>query len=452
MSKIAAMRALKDWISDFDSGQILIGVLLMMLLMAIMVPGMVFLVQREARWAEKQTQTTVAFHLAESGIEKGYRAISLSTAVFYALTDDGTPVPDFDYTTTFSDIPGGEYVVSITSGPEARQATIISVGKVTKGAKTFVRTIKAVFAQFAEEVALSADSGIDVGGGVNVHWGAVISLKSIDSNGRTSPQFISAANVDLDSDGPLGTNCGPSPETGPEACCQWRSYDDDVPEALIGPDLYAQPAKEDICSNEPYVADPLYSCYYAVSQNWSTGFATTGGSKTVYVEGNVVIPNGAKLNITGDLVITGDLAVGGGAWGNGDIDMIVPRIAWKQYCANWAYYTSTFDDGLVPGLTAGWPGLSSGVKSTSGMNYQPNPGGKTAVQGVLYIGGNLTGGGGGGNTRIYGNLYIRGSITLDPASSVDVYYNKAVSEDIRTLRLNLKRIEWQSQLKEWPGS
>jgi len=451
MSKIAAMRAFKNWVADFDSGQVLIGVLLLLLLMAIMVPGMVFLTQREARWAERQASTTVAFHLAESGIEKGYRAISLSTATFYLLTDDGEEIDDFKYDRTFSDVVGGEYIVSITSGPEARQATIISVGRVTKGAKTYTRTIKAVFAQFAEEVALSADSGIDIGGGVNVHWGAVISLKSIDSNGRTSPQFISAANVDHDSDGAQGTNCGPTAEEGPEACCHWRSYDDDVPEALIGPDLYAQPARDDDCSNEPYTATPVNSCYYVGDQVWSSGFATTGGSKTVYVEGNVLVPNGDKLNIAGDLVITGNLAVGGGAWGDGDIDMIVPRVAWKQYCSNWSDY-ATFDDGLTPELTTGWPGLSSGIKSTAGMNYQPTPGGKTAVQGVLYIGGNLTGGGGGGNTRIYGNLYIRGGVSLDPASSVDVYYNKAVSENVRTLRLNLKRIEWRSQIKDWPGS
>ncbi len=427
----------------------LIGVLLLMLLMAIMVPAMVFLTQREARWAEKQTQSTIAFHLAEVGIEKGYRSISLSTAVFYKLTDNGTPIDDFAYETTFSDIPGGEYVVSVTSGPEARQATIISVGKVTKGAKTYVRTIKSVFAQFSEEVAISANAGIEVGGGVNVHWGAVISQKSIVADGRLSPQFKSAASIDFDTDGAGGVNCGPTDTDAVEMCCQWWSQDEDVPEALISADLYADPARNDTCNqydSDIAVNDPLGSCYYKGDQNWSTGFASpVGSSVTIYVEGNVTLSQ--RFNIAGDIIIRGDLNVPNGSWGDGDIDMIVPRIAWKQYCNNWAYYLSEFEPGAGT-----WPGLSSGRKSAYGMNYQPTPGGKTAVQGLLYIGGNLAGGGGGGNTRIYGNLYIKGAVVLDPSSAVDVYYNKAAAENIKSLRLNLKRIEWQSQVKEWPGS
>lgn len=414
-----------------------------MLLMAIMVPAMVMLTQREARWADRQTKATTAFHLAEAGIEKGYRAISLSTATWYALTDNGTAVTDYNtFDKKFEDIPGGEYTVAITSGPEERQATVISVGRVVQGNKTHLRTIKAIFAQFSDEIAISADAGVNVGGGVIVHWGSIISQQAIVANGRTSPIFKSAGSIDLDEDGAGGVNCGPT--TGLNQCCQWFSHSDDIPEDTgVNTGQYMIDAGLNTCAQAG--GTPLGSCLYIGDQNWST--FQSGGGNAVYVQGNLTVTQ--RLNIVGDLIVTGSLNVPNGTWGDGNVDMTVPQIAWKQYCNNWTDYRTTFDPTDAPAL---FPGLGGGYRSNATLNYQPTAS-KTAIQGLLYIGQNLNAsGGGGGNTRIYGTLYVKGSVSLDAGSSVTVYYNKTAAQSIKTLKLNLKRVEWQAMVYDtWPG-
>jgi hypothetical protein len=413
-----------------------------MLLMAIMVPAMVMLTERESKWADKQAKSTTAFHLAEAGIEKGYRKISLSTSTWYELTDDGTPIDDFKFDKIFTDVEGGDYTVSITSGPTGRQATIISIGRVVQGSRTHVRAIKAVFAQFTDEIAISADSGVNLSGGVIVHWGSVISQQAIVTDGRTSPQFKSAGAIDLDTDGAGGVNCGP--QSGLDICCQWFSYED-VPEDLgINTGGYITDAAADNCTVAG--GTPAGSCYYRGDQNWTTFSEGTAGSpKTIYVEGNLTLSQ--KLNIVGDLFVTGDMNVPNGTWGDGNVDMTVPQLAWKQYCNNWTDYRTEFDPTDAP---IAFPGLDAGYKSNISLNYQPTQS-KTAIQGLLYVGGNLNAStGGGGNTRIYGTLYILGAASLASGSAVTVYYNKTASENLKTLKLNLKRVEWQGIVRPWP--
>ncbi|MFH2203815.1 MAG: hypothetical protein ABIJ96_11910 [Elusimicrobiota bacterium] len=435
------MRAIKGFLHRADSGQLLIGVLVVMLLMAIMVPAMVMLTQREARWTEKQAKSTTAFHLAEAGIEKGYRAISLSTSTWYALVDNGTSIDDFKFDRVFTDVDGGDYMVFVASGPEGRQATVYSFGRAQYGTKTQIRGIKAVFAQFSDEVAISAQSGVTVSGKVVVHWGSVISQQTIVTDGRTSPQFKSAAGIDVDGDGPGGVNCGP-PDDGVRSCCQWYSYSDDLPEDTgVNTGQYKLDAQANTCT--PAGVEPAGSCYYKGDTAWTT--FQSGGGNAVFVEGNLTVSQ--RLNIVGDLIVMGSLNVPNGVWGDGDVDMIVPQIAWKQYCNNWTDYRTTFDPVDAP---AGWPGLDYGYKSNATLNYQPvNK--KTAVEGLLYIGQNLNAsGGGGGNTRIYGTLYVEGSVTMDTGSQVTVYYNRAAAEAIKTLKLNLKRVEWQAYKNDPP--
>jgi len=102
------------------------------------------------------------------------------------------------------------------------------------------------------------------------------------------------------------------------------------------------------------------------------------------------------------------------------------------------------------GLGAVWLGLDSGYKSDINLNYQPTAS-KTAIQGLLYIGQNLNAsGGGGGNTRIYGTLYVLGTVSMGSGSQVTVYYNKAAAEAVKTLKLNLKRVEWQAYKNDSP--
>ncbi len=420
-----------------ESGQLVVGVMLLLVLMSIMVPLMVMYTQREAKWTAKQDQSTTAFHLAEAGVEKAYRALSLSTATWYALTEDGTPVPNFNFDQEFEDLAHGSYTVAIASGPKDRQATVYSIGKDKRRGE--VRALKVIFGQnILGDIAIQALSGINVLGGVTVEWGAIIGGDHIDTGGATFPQFHSATSLDIDTD-PNPPNCD-SPD-----CCQWFSFSPDIPpDPGIDLNFYRSSAAAGSCSITGSVNDdPVGSCYFSSNQNWESGVSYDEGG-TIFIEGNLHVKK--DFGVTGSVIVTGNFTTAAGNWGANSVDMIVPQSAWKQYCNNWTHYRSEFD-GAAPAV---FPGLDDDYESDINLNYATTPGGKTGVQGFLYIGGTLSTSGGGGNTVIHGILFAEGTVTIAANSGVTVYYNTVAAEGVRSTRLVLVRKDWRAILHPWP--
>lgn len=419
-----------------ESGQILVGAILLLVLLAVMVPVMVLYTQREARWTQKQDQSTTAFHLAESGVEKGYRKLSLSTAAWYGLIESGTPIDRFKFDYVFADIAGGTYVVSITSGPEDRQATVISVGKDRRGKET--RALRVVYAQnILGDTAIQAMGGTTIqGADAQVHWGAVISPEQIDSLGRTSPQFWSAGGIL-----PYDTDPAP-PNCDQPNCWQWFSYSQDVPpDPGIDLNFYRSSAQATTAGCPPGGVDygSGASCYYSGDYTIPANTDYAGGS-TIFIEGDLDI--GGRIRVIGNLIVTGDCNPPNGNWGdNSPFPMVMNQTAWKQYGNNWAGYN--FGDGTKP---ANFPGLDSDYLSPLGLTYVVS---KVPVAGFFYIGGNFGPGGGGGNTNIYGIMLIQGNATF-AQNNIMVYYNDEASANIRSLRLVLVRKSWQGERMGWP--
>lgn len=400
------------------------GVILLLVVMSILVPAMVLLVQREAKWSVKNQDDMAAFHQAESGIEKGYRALTLSTGTWYALIEDGTGIDRFLWDYRFTDVDGGHYVVGISSGPEERQATVVAIGRDSRGRNT--RGLKAIFAQNTlGDIAIQAMDGVQVAGGVQVEWGAIVSPDYLDAGGRTYPQFWSAAGTSFDND-PNPENCD-SPN-----CCQWFSFNPDVP-SDPGIDLAFYRSSAVTAGS-----------YYSTAQSWSSFDYDDGG--TVFIENNLTVGS-PGVDIVGTLIVTGNLSTTSGGWGKGSATLKVPQTAWKQYCNDWAHYKSEDFDATEPDE---FPGLDSAYLSPVGQTWAPNPNGKFAVQGFMYVGGSFSTSGGGGNTFIYGNMLTQGSVSIAANSGVTVYYNKESAKSIRTKKVNLRRILWQDQVLPWP--
>lgn len=415
-------------------GAILVGVILLLVVMSILVPAMVLLVQREATWSVKNQHDMAAFHQAESGIEKGYRALTLSTGTWYALIEQGTGITRFLWDYRFTDIDGGHYSVGISSGPEERQATVVAIGRDTKGRA--VRGLKAIYAQNTlGDIAVQAMDGVQVAGGVNVEWGAVVGPDYLDAGARTYPQFWSAAGLSFDND-PNPPNCD-QPD-----CCQWFAFNPDVPpDPGIDLAFYRSSATASTCAQSG--GDPPGSCYYKTAQSWDSFDYTSGG--VVLVENNLTVGS-PGVNIVGSLVVTGNLSTTSGAWGKGSATMKVPRTSWKQYCNDWAHY-QPFDNAEP----ATFPGLDSTYLSSSTLTYTTTPNGKHAVQGFIYVGGAFSTSGGGGNAYVYGTMLSQGSVTVAANSGVTVFYNKEAANAVRTKKVNLKRILWQDQVLPWPS-
>ena len=425
-------------------GQVLPLAIMLLLVLLVMVPLMVMFSQSEAKWSVKESQSTQAMHLAEAGIEKGYLKISMSTLTWVSLQSGGTTartaLTNYNFDTSYSDVGSGTYSISITSGPGTQEATIISVGR-SKQTKE-IRTIKAVYSNAPlGGISIFAGKGAQIGGGVNVEWGGVVSPYSIDAASRNHPQFWSASSIISKDTDPNPPNCD-SPN-----CCQWHSYYQGLPPApTLDLNYYASSAAASNCAGlslSPGVATPVGSCYYAVSQTNIKGSPTTQG-QTIFINGDATIKS-PGVDIVGNLLVTGNLNLPNGVWGNGSHTMNIPSDAWKQYCNDWGVYR-----GYDGGAPATFPGLSSSYAPT-GLTYAGT--GKTAVYGLLYVGGNFGGAGGGGQADIYGALYSVGSSSETSNSGVTFYYDADAAKNLQTTAIILSRVSWQdAQNYGWPSS
>ncbi|MDE2492090.1 MAG: hypothetical protein KGM24_14675 [Elusimicrobia bacterium] len=419
-------------------GQVLPIVVIAMMVLMVLVPLMVFYTQTESRWSVKQAASTRAFHLAESGIEKGYLAISESTNVWTDL-QSGTVPADYRFDKEYSDIDGGTYAISISSGPGTQQATILSVGRDSKGRE--VRAIEATYSNSPlSGVAIYAGKGAQIGNGVNVEWGAILSPNTIDAASRNHPQFWSATSIISKDTNPDPPNCD-SPN-----CCQWHAYQTNLPPApSIDLDFYKSSATASSCptgnpNKYPSGASPAGSCYWPTDVTFKS---VTGTGQTVYVNGNLTIQS-PGIYIQGNLLVTGNVILPNGVWGNGSATMGVPSDAWKQYCNDWSYYKTNFDTAAP----AAFPGLASSYAPT-GLTY---PSSKLSVNGLLYVGGNFNdGGGGGGNSDVYGALYALGSSTETANSPVNFYFNADAASNIKTTSIILTRTSWRDSTVGWPS-
>ena len=69
-------------INRAHSGQILIGAILVLLVLAILTPALVYLVQYETRTAVKQKRSTTAFYAAEAGVDRAIWMLRVASATF----------------------------------------------------------------------------------------------------------------------------------------------------------------------------------------------------------------------------------------------------------------------------------------------------------------------------------------------------------------------------------
>lgn len=435
------MRRLRRALSS-ESGQVLALVIVILLVASTLVPLMVLYSQRESIWTAKQAATTTAFHLAEAGTEKAYLFLSQSTQTWIDI-QAGTLPNDYKFDKKYEDLSGGYYTISITSGPEAQQATVISIGKDSLGRE--VRAIKAVYANSPlGGVAIFAGGGIGISNKVQVEWGAAISPQNViltGANTTSHPQFWSAGSIDVFDSNPSPPNCD-SPN-----CCQWHTYATNIPaQPVLDLNFYKSSATLSDCGGDGTGAQPLNSCYFPSSQsNWNY----TLSGKTVYIDGDLGIKSGG-VDIVGNTLVMGNLNLPNGVWGKGTHTMHMPKDAWKQYCNDWSYYISHFD---ATGPAA-FPGLNADYQSPSACNPSSNcVSSKLAFDGLLYVGGNFNqGGGGGGGTDVFGLLYSLGTSTETANSqSMTFYYDGDQSQNLQTTQIILSRLSWQDMVLDWPS-
>jgi hypothetical protein len=413
-----------------SKGQILPGAVAILTILAVMIPAIVMWVQRENVFASKQNMNTTAFHLAEAGAEKAYLYISLSTITWNNI-QAGQAQTNYKFDKVYSDIGGGTYTIGISSGPASQQATIVTIGRDRWGRET--RALKVIYSNtILGDTAIFAGQGVQIGGGVTVEWGAVMSPYTIDANSANHPQFWSASQITTKDTSANPPNCD-SP-----GCCQWHSYQANLPsQPMIDFDFYRTSATN--TSGCPTAGTVPNGCYYNGNV---TDWDNTTTNKTIFIEGDLTVKSPGMFH-TGTMIVMGNINLPNGVWGKGTVVMKVPGKAWKQYCNDWPAYQAY--DGSAP---AQFPGLN-GTYTAVGKTYTSS---KIAVNGFLYVGGNFNnGGGGGGNSDVYGVLYTIGTTTMTANSPVTFYYSAEATDGVVTTNVSLSRYSWQDLAVGWPA-
>jgi Tfp pilus assembly protein PilX len=421
-----------------SKGQLLVGAMILLAVLAIIIPVMVMYVQNEAKWSVKQGQSTNAFQLAEGALDRGFQKVIESTQSWKNI-QAGQALPGMNFDTSFADLDGGTYAVSVTSGPENGEVTIVGVGKDKMGRE--VRSLKAVYANLLmSDISLAAAEGVTMNGNnIEVEWGGVSSPQAINIEDKDHPSYWSAANVI--GDGTRGDKNGSAPPNCDSPnCWWWHSYYADLPPM---PDIdfeayksSAIAAGNDPCGNAYYQSDPAATF---------TGNCDSLNGKTYYIEGNW---SNFRSAIVGNIIIKGNLTFRNGSQHTvGDYLATVPPVAWKQYCNDWIYYHDNYDSSVNP-LVPCFGDINNSYRA-SGKTKEIDP----AIRGFMYIGGNLTlPNGGGSDDLLHGAIIVNGNANINSNSHCKIYYDPHVASNIMTTKINLVRKSWEGVTTQWPAA
>ena len=171
------MKTLEARKTESQKGQTLVIVLLIMTIIGILIPALVFWVRQESFWAVLEQNSSIAFNLADSGIERGMWKLKSSTTT-WSMASKGTVIPGFNFDVTYDDMPGGQYRIKFSSGPARNQVSIYSEGR-DVNAKS-VRAIKAIYANQSIPGAVISRGVITWANAFEAHWGPIMSHNNIN--------------------------------------------------------------------------------------------------------------------------------------------------------------------------------------------------------------------------------------------------------------------------------
>lgn len=166
-------------------GQVLlIGIILVLLLLSIFVPGLMRHAARESKQTIKNSRVTRAFNLAEAGIDRGIWKVK-EDPQNWEDAQAGVALANFcgDASSVYSDV-GGEYRIKIGPGPTAGQISIVSVGRDLSTNE--VRAVEAVYTRGLNHAVISVGN-FQYLPDFHVHWGPVTSYGSLFVSTGTSP-------------------------------------------------------------------------------------------------------------------------------------------------------------------------------------------------------------------------------------------------------------------------
>lgn len=475
---------------NHERGQVLAGVILLVMILLIMIPAMVRWVQIESKAAVKDQKSTTAFNLAAAAVERGYWKVKSATSTCNQAIA-GYAIPGYNFDTTYTDVAGGTYRIKLSSAGNA-SVTIVGEGRDLNKMET--RAISAVYKNQTIYSPLMATQGVNYTKAMCPHWGPIMSQGDINLNDdgagnwyfpRKFAKGVVACNSTTGTCTPASnardTNGLTPPNTDSKEWWSNYQYVPDLPlldftalrssAAATGTlNVYgcksstvhmdtqtwtsvAGPVPWDkrgaACANVPNNGN--HSLHFAASANHPYGakLSPAANSYVWYYDGDVilagdnVIHGNMGIGLHGTLIVRGNLTLDA----NGDYDYTgnVPVNAWAEY----GKLTKTTVD---TGATDEYPADNGFQKTKASLNFGTDTvctpasfcGINTVgVRGFTYVGGTLTITNN-GFMDFNGAVWVNGSVVAtgaSPTSYCGIFYDDQLS--LPTLNVILTRQSWK---------
>jgi len=465
-------------------GQVLAGVVMILLVLLILVPALVQWVQTDAKASVKNSNSTIAFNLAQAAVERGAWKVKSSTGIWQSVTA-GTPLAGYNFDITYNDVPGGTYRIEVYD-IGTTSVTIVGEGRDALNHET--RSIKAIYKNQTLYSPLMATGGVTMAGGMLPMWGPIMSAGAINiSNDLVGneyyPRKYSQQAVYGTVNNPRETNWPNPPFT--DNVEWWGDYQY-VPELPIidFTTLRSSAAATHTLNVYGCVASSSYtvvgesatvaghapwdgrgsctntqgshSIHFSASYNHPYGTLHDSVNSYVwYWDNDVVLGGDTAVNnppgnatygvgLRGDVIVRGNLTLDA----NGDYNYTgsVPVNAWAEYDK----LTKTTYDTAATDEYAADNGYHTTLTSWRfGTDTSPFPGmvagsffNTVGIRGFTYVGGNLTITSN-GFMDFNGAVWVNGSVVATSASIYSfcgIYYDDTLT--VPTLNVVLIRQSW----------
>jgi len=158
-------------------GQILPIIVAIMLFLIIIIPAFITWIKNQSKWSIQQQKKSIAFNLAEAGIDRGLWKLKSSTTT-WEMASKGQVISGYNFDTLYDDIKGGVYRIKFSSGPGSREVTIVAEGKDTSLEE--VKAIKAVYRNQVIPGAMISKGIITWANAFSAHWGPIMAHNNIN--------------------------------------------------------------------------------------------------------------------------------------------------------------------------------------------------------------------------------------------------------------------------------
>ncbi|MBI5242477.1 MAG: pilus assembly PilX N-terminal domain-containing protein [Elusimicrobia bacterium] len=482
-----------------QSGQVMIGAIIVLAVLLILTPALIFLAQHESRMAVKHKRAISAFFAAEAGVERALWLLRSSSSTFDNCLNGAIPA-GYLGDAIYADVPEAAYAVWLSSTATKYELRIESRGR--DSVRKEFRTIEVYVKKDSIEAAIYAPS-VDVWGSAKVIWGPLMSMGDMEMQGSANemyPRKLARGKITRTGGGGGCAGCTWAGTAGCGYCDRdtsptplntdslefWAYNSYPVPDPpQVDLEYYRGAAKAETgCPAGGTQCTPAGNttcCYYTANQLWDNHLVMA--KKVYFFEGNAKF-TGSK-HFRGHLMAMGDLEFEGSGKGDdgsneyGSYISTPPATAWREYQKN---VPQGGDDcrSLCTGILCGGGGNGANddgnyndgndaERDDEGCHQFPGDEGYRTVHNFKFGTGCINEGhssniGGGssepisfkgfayvkGETKVGGSVSIHGSLMSDSGrfaggGSMVIWYDDSL--DVHLTSIDFKQTSW----KELPG-